>query len=213
VDAELVRFTLSAFVTLFVVVDPLGVVPIFAALSARVPVERRAPVVTRAVAIAFAVAAGFLIAGHATLAYLGVGVHAFTVSGGILLFVTALPMLFGQRPGLQSLEPADLERLERELAVFPLAVPLLSGPGTLTTILLLSTRAEGRTAELSILTASVVAVFALTWVVLRLGAQVMTRLGADGVHVVTRVMGIVLAALAVQYVLDGLRGWYRMIVT
>jgi multiple antibiotic resistance protein len=206
VDADLVRFALTAFTTLFVVVDPLGVVPIFAVLAAGVPDERRGAIVGRAVLIALGVAFGFLVAGRAALTYLGVGVPAFSISGGILLFMTALPMLFGHRPGLQSVESVDASRPGMELAAFPLAIPLLSGPGTITTIVLLSTRARG--GELWILAACVVAVFASAWLILRLGTQLLARLGSEGVHVVTRVMGIVLAAVAVQYVLDGVRAWW-----
>ncbi len=98
------RFGLAAFVTLLVVVDPPGVVPIYVALTKDEQPARRRKILTRAVLIAFGVALFFLVAGRAVLSYLGVTVHAFSISGGVLLFVAALPMLFGQRGGLQSPE-------------------------------------------------------------------------------------------------------------
>ncbi len=139
---DIIKFGLAAFVTLLVVVDPPGVVPLYVALTkGETPGQRRA-ILTRAVLIAFGAAIFFLIAGRAVLSYLGVTVHAFSISGGILLFVAAMPMLFGQRGGLQSPEPK--ERSEgRDIAVFPLAMPLLSGPGTIATILLLTAQAGG----------------------------------------------------------------------
>jgi len=101
-DQDFIRFGLAAFVTLLVVVDPPGVAPIFVALTEDEPPARRRKILIRAVLIAFGVALFFLLAGRAVLSYLGVTVHAFAISGGILLFATAMPMLFGQRGGLQA---------------------------------------------------------------------------------------------------------------
>src|SRR5258705_2682821 len=154
-DQDFLRFGLAAFVTLLVVVDPPGVVPIFVALTKDEALPRRRKILVRAVVIAFGVAIFFLIAGRAVLSYLGVTVHAFSISGGILLFVAAMPMLFGQRGGLQA--PEGMERGARaaagrdrttrtagqDISVFPLAMPLLSGPGTIATILLLTAQAGG----------------------------------------------------------------------
>src|SRR5262245_7819881 len=139
-DQDIVRFGLAAFVTLLVVVDPPGVVPLFVALTENEP-ERRRTILTRAVLIAFGVALFFLIAGRAVLSYLGVTVQAFSISGGILLFVAAMPMLFGQRGGLQAPEPKERGSVGEDISVFPLAMPLLSGPGTIATILLLTSQA------------------------------------------------------------------------
>lgn len=126
----MIKFGLAAFATLLVVVDPPGVVPMFVALTkGETPAQRRA-ILIRAVLIAFGAALFFLVAGRAVLSYLGVTVHAFSISGGILLFVAAMPMLFGQRGGLQSPEPNERPAAGHDIAVFPLAMPLLSGPGT-----------------------------------------------------------------------------------
>jgi multiple antibiotic resistance protein len=207
-DQEILRFGLAALVTLLVVVDPPGVVPIFVALTRDEP-ERRRAILTRAILIAFGVALFFLIAGRAVLSYLGVTVHAFSISGGILLFVTAMPMLFGQRGGLQAPEPR--ERGGEDISVFPLAMPLLSGPGTIATILLLTSQAGTDVRKLGAIGVAIAIVFIVSFISLYLGSRLMRLLGEGGVHIATRVMGIVLAALAVQYVLNGITGYSRLL--
>jgi multiple antibiotic resistance protein len=222
-DQDFFRFGLAAFVTILVVVDPPGVVPIFVALTKDEPPARRRAILSRAVLIAFGVALFFLIAGRAVLSYLGVTVHAFSISGGILLFVAAMPMLFGQRGGLQAPEGKELgaraaagkERAVRnagqDISVFPLAMPLLSGPGTIATILLLTAQAGGDLKRLGAIGIAIAVVFLVSFVALYLGARLISLVGEGGVHIATRVMGIVLAALAVQYVLNGFTGYYQLL--
>jgi MarC family membrane protein len=207
-DQEILRFGLASFVTLLVVVDPPGVVPLFVALTHDEP-SRRPAILTRAVLIALGVALFFLIAGRTVLSYLGVTVHAFSISGGILLFATAMPMLFGQRGGLQAPEPR--ERGGEDISVFPLAMPLLSGPGTIATILLLTSQAGSDVRKLSAIGVAIAIVFLVSFISLYLGSRLMRLLGEGGVHIATRVMGIVLAALAVQYVLNGITGYYELL--
>jgi multiple antibiotic resistance protein len=239
-DQDFFRFGLAAFVTILVVVDPPGVVPIFVALKKDEEPRRRRAILIRAVLIAFGVALFFLIAGRAVLSYLGVTVHAFSISGGILLFVAAMPMLFGQRGGLQAPEgkergaravegdrrartaQTDAELLvgndqnppsaSSDISVFPLAMPLLSGPGTIATILLLTSQAGGDLQRLTAIGVAIGVVFLVSFVVLYLGGRLIGLVGEGGVHIATRVMGIVLAALAVQYVLNGVAGYYKLLV-
>jgi MarC family membrane protein len=207
-EQEVIRFGLAAFVTLLVVVDPPGVVPIFVALTKDETQARRRAILTRAVLIAFGVALFFLIAGRSVLSYLGVSVHAFAISGGILLFGTALPMLFGQRGGLQAPEEKERGVVGEDISVFPLAIPMLSGPGVIATTLLLTSQAAGDVPRLGAIAIALALVFLVAFVSLYLGARLIARLGEGGVHIATRVMGIVLAALAVQYVLNGVTGYY-----
>lgn len=213
-DQDFLRFGLAAFVTLLVVVDPPGVVPIYVALTKDEQPARRRAILIRAVLIAFGVALFFLVAGRAVLSYLGVTVHAFSISGGILLFVAAMPMLFGQRGGLQA--PEGKERGARatagnDISVFPLAMPLLSGPGTIATILLLTSQAGGDLKKLAAISIAIAVVFLVSFISLYLGARLIRLVGEGGVHIATRVMGIVLAALAVQYVLNGVTGYYQLL--
>lgn len=210
-DQELVKFSLAAFVTLLVVVDPPGVVPIYVALTKDESPKSRRSILVRAVLIALGVALFFLIAGRTLLAYLGVTVHAFSISGGILLFIAAMPMLFGHRGGLQAPEPTEHGSVGEDISVFPLAMPLLSGPGTIATILLLTSQAGGNMEKLIAIGAAIAVVFLVSFVSLYLGGRLIGLLGEGGVHIATRVMGIVLAALAIQYVLNGMAGYYHLL--
>jgi multiple antibiotic resistance protein len=209
-DQDFLRFGLAAFVTLLVVVDPPGVVPIYVGLTKdETPAQRRA-ILIRAVLVALGVALFFLVAGRAVLSYLGVTVHAFSISGGILLFIAAMPMLFGRRGGLQAPEPK--EQGGEDISIFPLAMPLLSGPGTIATILLLTSQAGSDVRRLVAIGLAIAFVFLVSFILLTLGARLIRLVGEGGVHIATRVMGIVLAALAVQYVLNGLSGFYHLLV-
>jgi multiple antibiotic resistance protein len=209
-DQEIVRFGLAAFVTLLVVVDPPGVVPIFVALTQNQQ-ERRRAILTRAVLVAFGVALFFLIAGRGVLSFLGVTVHAFSISGGALLFIAALPMLFGERGGLQSPPADECGPASEDISVFPLAMPLLSGPGTIATILLLTSQVGNDVRKLGVIAVAIAIVFIISFISLYLGSRLMRLLGQGGVNIATRVMGIVLAALAVQYVLNGITGYYELL--
>lgn len=211
-DQDFIRFALAAFVTLLVVVDPPGVVPIFVALTKEEPPARRRKILIRAVLIAFGVALFFLFAGRAVLSYLGVSVHAFAISGGILLFATAMPMLFGHRAGLQAADDRERGSKGHDISVFPLAIPMLSGPGVIATILLLTSQVQGDPRRLAGIALATALVFLVTLVSLYLGSRLMALLGEGGVHIATRVMGIVLAALAVQYVLNGISGYYNALL-
>lgn len=207
-DTDLLQFALTAFITLLVVVDPPGIVPVFVALTEGSNMIARRAVATRAVMIAFAVTLFFLLAGRSVLSYLGVTVHAFTISGGVLLFATALPMLFGHRGGLQAPEREERPTAGEDVAIFPLAIPLLSGPGTIATILLLTSQTNGDLVRLTTLGAAAALVYAVTLIALHLGGSLMARIGEGKVHILTRVMGIILAALAVQFILNGVTAYY-----
>ncbi len=211
-DQTIWKFALGAFVTLLLVVDPPGVVPTFVALTKGMQPSRRRAVLTRAVVIAFGVAFFFLLAGRAVLSYLGVTVQAFSISGGILLFVAALPMLFGQRGGLQAPEAKESGSVGEDISVFPLAIPLLSGPGAIATILLMTSQTAGDPRKLVAAIVAIALVFVVAFVSLYLGARMIALVGEGGVHIATRVMGIILAALAVQYVLNGMTGYYQLLV-
>ncbi len=208
-DESLLQFALRAFATLIVVVDPLGVAPMFVALTRDLPPAARRKTLSRALVIAFSVTMFFLLGGGFLLSYLGVTVHAFAISGGVLLFAASLPMLFGQRPGLQAPESHEVGTAGEDIAIFPLAIPLISGPGTITTVLLLTNQARGDFLRMTIFATVIAAVYLISWWVLAAGERIMTRLGSGKVHIITRVLGIILAALAVQYILSGLAGYYE----
>jgi len=205
------KFGLGAFVTLLVVVDPPGVVPTFVGLTKSETRPQRRRILLRAVLVAFGVALFFLIAGRAVLTYLGVTVQAFSISGGVLLFMAALPMLLGQRGGLQAPELQEQSCVGEDISVFPLAIPLLSGPGAIATILLLTSQTGGDMQRLVAAIVAIAAVFVVAFIALHFGARLIGLVGEGGVHIATRVMGIILAALAVQYVLNGISGYYHVL--
>ena len=204
----LLQFGLKAFVTLLVVVDPLGVAPSFVGLTSHLARIERSRTLLRAVIVAFGLSLFFLFAGRWVLFYLGVTVDAFAISGGILLFLTSMPMLFGLRPRLQAPEHEEHATAGEDIAIFPLAIPLLAGPGTITTVLLFTTQAAASAAHFMILTAILAIVFLISWAVLYAADRIITRIGEGKVRILTRVLGIVLAALAVQYVLNGISGYF-----
>lgn len=206
------QFGLTAFTTFLVVVDPFGILPIFVSLAKGRTQQERARLVTRAVALGWAVSMIFLIGGNRLLDFLGVTVHAFAISGGILLFATALPMLFGQRAPLQAPDEKEETKGGEDIWIFPLAIPLLAGPGTITSILLLTGQARGDYGKFGALVLALTLVFLVTHVVLGVvGGQIVRRVGPESLHVATRVLGLVLAALAVQFVLNGVTGYIHFL--
>ncbi len=196
---------LPAFVLLFVTIGPIDLAAIFSGMTAGMERARRKRVALRGVLIAGAMLLIFAIAGKGLLWVLNVSMPAFQVAGGVLLFLQALSLTFSS-PGLSSInEPEQREAATGDIAVFPLAFPLISGPGSFSAVVLLMSRAESwldRGAVLAIL----VVCLGITYVMLRLSDPIARLLGKTGSDVVSRIAGVLLAALAVQFVFDGLRG-------
>ncbi len=212
-DETLLRFTITAFVMLIVVINPVAVAPVFVSVTRGMGSAERRSVLNRAVLVAFCVALFFLVAGRMMLSYLGVTMHAFAVSGGILLFLIALPMLFGQRSSLQSPAGSEHPGGGDDVAIFPMAIPMLAGPGTIATVLVLATQA-GRDVGRLLLPAVVLAcIYVISWPILHASDRLIARIGEGKVGIITRVLGIILAALAVQYVFNGITGYYDWLVT
>ena len=200
-------FALNAFITLLIVVDPPGVAPMFLALTARADPAQRRRMARRGVLIAAVVLYVFAAVGSLLLAALGVSLAAFRIAGGLLLFLLAVDMILARPSGLRATTGEETQEALGfpDISVFPLAVPLLAGPGAMTSTVLLMDRAAGDPLRMGILVAVLAAVLGLTLLTLLFAARLATLLGTTGTNVIARVLGIVLAALAVQYVLDGLR--------
>jgi multiple antibiotic resistance protein len=201
-----IDYLVSALVTLVVVVDPVGLVPTFLAVTHGLPQQTRRRIAMRASIIAAAILAGTALLGDWLLHQLGITLPAFRIAGGLLLFAVASEMVFGVRIERQSKQAEDaLEEHLRNVAAFPLAIPLMAGPGAITATLLLAGQAGGKPISLAILIAVVVAVCALCLGVFLLANRVDRLLGITGNVVSSRLLGVLLAALAVQYVIDGVR--------
>ncbi|MBZ4023929.1 MarC family transcriptional regulator [Rhodobacter sp. TJ_12] len=198
-NAELI----TAFVTLFVVVDPIGLVPLFLALTQGMDARMRRAVGLRALAIATVLLTLFGLFGDALLRGIGISMPAFRIAGGVLLFLTALDMLFERRT--QRREGQSAEPHAPDPSVFPLATPLLAGPGAMATMILLAGSGTG-TVHLLAVHGVMLAVLACVFVLFLLATPLERALGRTGTMVVTRLLGMLLAALAVQFILDGLIG-------
>ena len=196
-------FLITAFATLFVVIDPPGLVPLFIALTQGMDNEHRRRMARRACVIAFVLLTLFGLMGEALLGFIGISMPAFRIAGGILLFLTALDMLFERRTQRREGQHPDPDH---DPSVFPLATPLIAGPGAIATMILLVGQSGpgwiGTVAVLGLLLAMIVATYLFF-----LAAPVLERLlGRTGTVVITRLLGMLLAALSVQFVIDGVRG-------
>jgi multiple antibiotic resistance protein len=199
-------FAISALLTLFVVVDPVGLTPTFLVVTEGLPRKARRSVALRASMIAGAILVGAALLGDWLFHALGISLAAFRIAGGLLLFSIAFEMLFGVRIRREG-EAAEqaVEEHVRNVAAFPLAIPLMAGPGAITATVLLAGRAGGNLLLTALVLAVVVLVAAACLVAFIFAAQIGRLLGLTGNIVLSRLLGVLLAALAVQYVVDGVR--------
>ena len=192
---------LSAFVALFVIVDPVGLAPLFVALTQGAPASERRAIGLRACALAVGLLTLFGFLGETVLAFVGISMPAFRIAGGALLFLTALEMLFERRTERREGHAGAVP----DPSVFPLAIPLIAGPGAIATMILLAGEADGDPLALLVLHATMLAVVASAFALFLAAPLIERVLGRTGIVVVTRLLGMLLAALSVQFVIDGLR--------
>ena len=195
----------SAFITLLVIIDPPGCAPIFASLTAGTAAAHRRRMAIRSTAVAWCILIFFALLGEPLLDTLGISLSAFRLAGGIMLFMIALDMVFERRTERREERAKEIEGTSQaeDIAVFPMAIPMIAGPGSIATIMLLTARADG-TVEGLIVLAAMTAVIGLTLAALLLAGPLMKLIGAKLEAMITRILGVILAALAVQFVLDGL---------
>ena len=199
-------YLVSALVTLLVVVDPVGLTPAFLAVTQGLPVTARRQIAVRACLIAAAILAGTALIGGWLLDKLAITLPAFRIAGGLLLFAVASEMVFGMRIERQSKQAEEaIEEHVRHVAAFPLAIPLMAGPGAITATLLLSGQAHGQPLLLAGLLGVIVIVVAVCCGVFLAAERIERLLGVTGSVVLSRLLGVLLAALAVQFVIDGVR--------
>lgn len=200
------EYALSALVTLAVVVDPVGLAPAFLTITHGMPDAMRRTAAWRAAMIATLILFGTALAGNWLLARLGISLPAFRIAGGLLLFAVASEMALGvrQRRETDQAEKA-VEEHARDIAAFPLAMPLMAGPGAITATLLLAGRTGGDLWQLGILLTIVVVVCLACVIVFLTATRISRALGNTGNIVLSRLLGVVLAALAVQFIIDGIR--------
>ncbi len=199
------RFVATAFATAFTIIDPIGMIPMTLGSTARVSPQRRNQIIDQAVIVAAGIILFMGVVGRLILDYLGITLPAFTIAGGVLLFLIAIDMLFARPTGAKRTDAEEREAAEGENpAVFPLAVPMIAGPGTIATVLLLVNFSRGDRVDLLVVAAAYAVALFVTWLCMR-GSSILLRIiGKTGIHVISRLLGIILAALAVQFVLNGL---------
>lgn len=196
---------ISAFITFFVVIDPPGCAPIYAGLTTDASAAQRRSMAIRAVGIAGAILLGFALFGEDLLRALHISLDAFKIAGGIMLFLIALEMVFEKRTqrredrAQQVIEDAEAE----DVAAFPMAMPMIAGPGSIASVMLLMSQNSGLTSALVVLGA-LATILAVTLIALLAAGPLMRVMGAKIEAVITRLLGVLLAALATQFVLDGL---------
>jgi len=203
-----IAFLITAFVTLFVVIDPIGMTPLFVALTQGMDSARRRSIALRACITAALILIAFAAFGEAVLGFIGISMPAFRIAGGILLFLTALDMLFERRSKRRKSQADEAEEEDDndDPSIFPLAIPLIAGPGSITSVILLAGQSPGIDG-LALVIGVMLSVVAMVLVLFLFAGLLERALGRVGINVVTRLLGMLLAALAVQFVLDGLRGF------
>jgi multiple antibiotic resistance protein len=198
---------LQILLTSLVVIDPLGAVPLFISLTAGFSPAQKRKTIQTAVLTSFIVLAVFILCGRYILRYFGIQPGSFYIAGGILFFLIAIDMLFGQpkRTRTSSEEEEELDdEAHNSIAVFPLAIPYISGPGMITTIMLYSSGSYPLVPTTLMLFAAVMISLAAMWLSLSASSLILKWLGKTGVSVIERMMGLLLSGLAVQFVYDGL---------
>ncbi len=203
-------FLIQTFLTLFVVMDPIALVPAFLGMAGMRPRAEQLRLARKAVIVAGSVMLFFALFGQVFLRYLGINLAAFRASGGVLLFLMALDMVFARTSGARETSEEEKEaKLREDFSVFPLGIPLIAGPGTLSSIMILTGKSSNVEGDLGVIVVAFI-VLGICYLALRSGARVIQVIGKTGVNVISRVLGVLLAALAVQYIADGARSLLKL---
>ncbi len=196
---------ITAFTTLFVIVDPIGLAPLFVAMTSGMTRSQRQVIAIRACLTSAVLMLLFLLLGDAVLRFIGISVPAFRTAGGVLLFLTALDMLFERRQARRRDNAEEGTEPDHDPSIFPLALPLIVGPGAITTLILLTGEVTGPAGYAAIYGVVLIVIFTV-WIAFQMAGPLARVLGPVGLNVITRVLGMLLAALAVQFIIDGLHG-------
>jgi multiple antibiotic resistance protein len=202
----MLEYAATAFVTFFVTIDPVGTLPIFMILTRGQDSNRRQQTAIKSILVALSILVIFAVAGEFFLGLLGITLPAFRIAAGILLLLLSIDMVFARQSGIRTTTDAETQEAghRADVAVFPLAVPVIAGPGAITSVILIMGRAEGSIMLQLLAIALLLAVLGLCLIALLFASWLTDVLGVTGVNVIGRVFGIILAGLAIQYVLDGL---------
>ena len=199
-----VQFALVTFASVLFIVDPIAVVPTYLVITqGQSPAQRRVTA-RRACVAAAMILVVFALAGSRIFGLFGITMPAFRIAGGLILWLVAMDMLHGNRSTQEGAAEITEGQAKDDVAVTPLAMPMLAGPGAISTVMVLSGQARS-TGQTIIVYASIVVTLFISWITLRLAEQLVKRMGQTGIRVMTRIMGLLLAAIAVQFVITGVR--------
>jgi len=198
---------LQIAVTLFSIMDPFGLIPLFLAFTSGQSDEQRSKIIGRSVIATAIILVISALAGKYILSFFGIDIHSFQVAGGILLLIIALNMLQAKGSMLKTTPTEEDEAIEKEdVSVVPLAMPLLAGPGTISMIIVFSTSMES-TLEKLILVGIIIIVSLTVWPILLLSKWIGQKLGSTGINITVRIMGLILASIAVKFILEGIKNY------
>ena len=196
----------TAFITLLVIVDPPGCAPIFASLTSGTDAAHRRRMAIRSALVAWGILLFFALLGEPLLSHMGISLSAFRLAGGIMLFIIALEMVFEKRTERREERAREIEGTPEaeDISVFPMAIPMITGPGSIASAMLWVSRAETTTHVIVVL-AAITVVMLLTMVTLLAAGPLMRLIGEKLEAMITRILGVILAALAAQFIVDGLK--------
>lgn len=201
---ELLSFAVVTFSAIFFVVDPLAIIPVFLAMTSGDSLAKKRRTARKAAVATSITLLLFAGAGSLIFEVFGITLGAFKIAGGALLFLMALDMMKATSSKVRVKPEEEQEGVERdEVAIVPLTIPMLAGPGAIATTMVVTSKADGRPLYLAVIAVVILVTGALTWLVLRSALLIEQRLGTTGLNVLTRVMGLLLAAVAVQFIVDG----------
>lgn len=202
--SELLQFALVTFTSVLFIVDPIAVIPTYLVITQDETAAQRAITARRACIAAALILVVFTLGGRAIFQLLGITLPAFRIAGGLILWLVAMDMLHGERTTQESAPEISEGRVKEDVAITPLAMPMLAGPGAISTIIVLAGQAQ-TPVRLVLVYASIVVTMLVAWITLRAAERLSVRLGQTGIRVMTRLMGLLLAAIAVQFVVTGVK--------
>ncbi|MCX8174334.1 MAG: MarC family protein [Thermoplasmata archaeon] len=212
--AEIVGFALATFASIFAIVDPLAVIPFFVSLTDGYSKQEKHIIIIRSVIVAFTILVIFALLGEYIFRIFGFTIHAFKIAGGLLLFTIAFEMLQGEKSKTKITEKDKEEALAREeIGIVPLGVPLLAGPGAITTVMIYVTyaqRTDFAAVGYGIIIGSIAIVCVLAYIFLNVADKIFARAGRIGIIAFSRIMGLILAGVAVQFIIDGVVGAWHL---
>jgi multiple antibiotic resistance protein len=209
--SNLVQFALVTLTAILFIVDPIAVIPTYLVITRDETPEHRAVTARRACIAAAIILIAFALFGSVIFKIFGITIEAFRIAGGLILWVVAMDMLHGERRTQEGRSEIAEGAVKDDVAVTPLAMPMLAGPGAISTIMVLA--AQARTVpEKLVVHGSIIITALVSWIVLRVGERVVIKMGQTGIRVMTRIMGLLLAAIAVQFVITGARDALKVIL-